>query len=142
MARNRRNNHSKPDERDDSSIASDHLSELLRPPKIQHTAPVAIPSPAKMLKNTLRQIEDRRTFHPQGNKRPARSLNRSQHKLVLADKKTNPRLSNRVQFDAPKRVLICIRRKMRKEVLFAKAKTGKGARARRHRQSYFSEVKC
>jgi len=142
MARNRRRN-THPDERDTSDIASDHLSELLRPSlKIKHTAPVAHPSPTKILKNTLRQIEDRRTYHPQADKRPARSLNRSQHSLVIRDKKTSPRLSHQVQFDAPKRVLICIRRKMRKEVLFAKSKTGKGARARRHQRNYYSEVTC
>lgn len=140
MARNRRKN-THTDERDTSDIASEPLQKLLRP-QIQHTAPVVHPSPTKILKNTLRQIEDRRTYHPQGAQRPARSLERSQHRLVIPQKKNAPRLSNRVQFDAPKRVLICIRRKIRKEVLFAKRKTGKGARARRHRRNYFSEVTC
>ena len=141
MARKRRNqNHS--GERDTSEIASEPLQKLLRPSPIIKNTPIAAFSPTKILTNTLRDIEDRRTFHPEGQKRPARSLNRSQHRLVLPDKKTSPSLPHRVQFDAPKKVLICIRRKQRKEVLFAKRKTGKGARARRHRRSYFSEITC
>lgn len=141
MARKRHKNTS--DERDSSEIASEPLQKLLRPnPIIKQSQPVAAFSPHKILKNTLRDIEDRRTFHPEAQKRPARSLNRSQHKLVLPAKKNAPRLPARVAFDAPKQVLICIRRKRRKEVLFAKRKTGKGARARRHRHNYFSEITC
>lgn len=116
-------------------------------PKVTHTAP------------KLSEIEDRRTWHPSGKTRPARSLTRSQHQLKIATKRhTSPRstdpvhkkiqrardarLPHRVQFDAPENVLVCIRRKQRKQVLFALRKTGKGARARRHRQSYYSSIGC
>lgn len=142
MARKRRTQ--KPptsDERDDYSPS---LTQLLHPSIPQKQKPLTAfsPSPEKMLKNTLREIEDRRTWHPQGAQRPARSVTRSQHKLVLPKKDSSPRLPSRVAFDAPKQVLVCIRRKMRKEVLFAKRKTWKGSRARRHRHTYFSEVTC
>lgn len=116
-------------------------------PKVTHTAP------------KLSQIEDRRTWHPQGKTRPARSFQSSQHKLKIAtNRHTSPRSTNpvhlkkaaaraaalphRVQFDAPQKVLICVRRQQRKQVLFALRKTGKGARAKRHRQSYFSSIGC
>ena len=127
------------DERDDNSPS---LEKLLRPQIIKKPLPSPYtPSPQKILSNTLRQIEDRRTFHPQAEKRPARSINRAQHKLVL-HKPNAPKLSHKVAFSAPKNVLICIRRKRRKEVLFAKKQTRKGAGAKRHRRNYFSEVTC
>lgn len=115
-------------------------------PFVTHTAP----------KLNLRPVEDRRTWHPQGKKRPAASLDAPRHRLVVSSKPlSHPAPSRRakpsvaratlphtVQFAAPARVLICIRRKKRKEVLFAKKLTGKGARARRHRQSEYTGVKC
>lgn len=126
---------------------SELLREYTKPkpayrPIVTHTAPKA-----------LTPIEDRRTYHPQGKARPARSLNKSQHRLAIATSKPahvrsakrsvgQARLPHAVQFEAPKQVLVCIRRKARKEVLFALRKTGKGARAKRHRQSYYSNVRC
>lgn len=142
MARKRHTqNPTSMDERDDFSPS---LEKLLRPPILKQNPPLTAfsPSPTKILKNTLRDIEDRRTWHPQADKRPARSITRSQHKLVIPKSSGSRPLPKRVQFDAPKQVLICIRRKRRKEVLFAKKKTGKGSRARRHRHNYFSEVIC
>lgn len=129
---------------------------------------VASPSPKKRVESRpfvthtapkLTQIEDRRTWHPDGKTRPARSLNKSQHRLVIAtNRHTSPRSTNpvhtkkaatraaylphQIQFQAPKQVLVCIRRKKRKEVLFAKKLTGKGARARRHRSTEYTGVKC
>ena len=46
-----------------------------------------------------------------------------------------------VAFSQPKQVAVCIRRKARREVLFAKNRTGKGARSRRTRNQW-SDVKC
>lgn len=50
-------------------------------------------------------------------------------------------LPTNVAFSQPAKVSVCIRRKARREVLFAKNRTGKGARSRRTR-SYWSDVKC
>ena len=46
-----------------------------------------------------------------------------------------------MQFNAPKKVLVCVRRKQRREVLMAFNKGGKGARSRRRRNEW-SDVKC
>lgn len=48
----------------------------------------------------------------------------------------------RVGFHMPWQVVICVRRKRRKEVLFAKRKTGAGARARVRRRNEYSDVRC
>lgn len=47
-----------------------------------------------------------------------------------------------VQFRAARQTLICVRRKMRREVMFAFDKTRRGAGSRRRRFNKLSEVKC
>lgn len=52
-------------------------------------------------------------------------------------------LSRRVGFQHPWQVMICIRRKQRKEVLHAFKKTGSGGgKQRRPRRNFWSEVRC
>lgn len=46
-----------------------------------------------------------------------------------------------VSFAVPREVAVCVRRKQRREVLFAKRRTGKGARARRRRNAW-SDISC
>lgn len=53
----------------------------------------------------------------------------------------SPRRSPKLRFDAPASVLVCIRRHTRKEVLFAKGKTGKGSRSPKRLNAY-SKVRC
>lgn len=53
---------------------------------------------------------------------------------------TSP-FSSHMQFNVPRKVAICVRRKQRREVLFAFRKTGKGARSFR-RRNQFSDVRC
>lgn len=140
--------------RDDNSIASTQpsLNTLLSPikPKIR---PITVTKP-----KNLRPLEDRRTWHPLGPKRPARSVQNATHRLVSRGpggkplkSKPSPKallthptayLSHAVGFHKAKSVLICIRRKIRKEVLFALNRTGKGARARKHRRSEYSSIRC
>lgn len=48
----------------------------------------------------------------------------------------------RLAFLQPKRVWICVRRKMRRQVLFAQNLTGKGGRQRRRRRNELSNVRC
>lgn len=100
----------------------------------------------------LKMIEDRRTFHPQGIYRPARSFHRSQHRLV-SHVQTVPTynrtrgvyrvlsMARPVAFEAPRSVLVCVRRKRRSEVLHALGHTGKRGQ-RKPRQSYFSSIRC
>lgn len=69
------------------------------------------------------EIEDRRVFHPSGPVRPALNKNGRQHTLKASGA---PALfSPRVGFEDAQRVLVCVRRKTRKEVLHARRKTGK-----------------
>lgn len=115
----------------------------------------------------LREIEDRRTFHPDPI-RDARSFDTPYHRLVvskplrpssyvnpfsrsssLSPRAVSPRafrspvLSPSVAFHAPEKVLICVRRAVRKEVMFAKKFAGgRGGRQRRPKYNWFSSVSC
>lgn len=130
----RRNRTEEAFERDDDPIAS----LLLEGP---------VPTPALTpqtwrtgVTNVLADLEDLRTFHPE----PVYRDPLSTSGLPATTKQTPPRkrtLMTQTTFDAPREVAICVRRKQRREVIFAKRKTGKGARARRHR-NFWSNVKC
>lgn len=138
--------------RDLSTIANDPLRGLLRP--VQPIRPVVITRPLD-----LRVIEDRRTFHPDPI-RPALNVRSQVHRLVApkvgarSARKSPSRKSsfsyskpqaifNRkaVMFQEPKKVLVCVRRKQRAEVLHATKRTGKGGQ-RKPRYNRFSDVRC
>jgi len=89
----------------------------------------------------LREIEDRRTYHPERAARPARSLSKPRHRLVTPHQKGR-RIPYGVRFDDPVTTFVCVRRNTRRQVLFAKKKTRKGSGARRRRRSWFSDVQC
>lgn len=105
----------------------------------------------------LRDLEDRREWHPEGPFRPARSFRSSRHRLVVAGypkvSQSPPRGRFRnaarssfgpaahVTFEVPEQVAICVRRRRRREVLFARRKTGRGGQ-RRPRWNWYSKVRC
>nr|QJB20468.1 MAG: hypothetical protein [Microvirus sp.] len=94
----------------------------------------------------LTTVEDRRTFHPDGEQRNARSFRRSYHLLtqpqapsVLAQR---PHMPVGVAFDNPRDVLVCVRRKTRRQVIHALGKAGKGVARKAPRRNHYSDVKC
>lgn len=91
-------------------------------------------------------VEDRRTFYPTAPAlRPALSFSRKSHARVVA--KQNPRFNQPSQtkailaFAEPKKVLVCVRRKRRKEVLHAKGVAGRRGLRRPHRNNW-SGIRC
>lgn len=91
----------------------------------------------------LRDVEDRRTFHPLGDFRPARAT--SGHPVkphVVKPAKSSRALSYRINFAVPKRTVICVRRQTRKEVLHALRKVGRGRGGGHKRFNWQSEVSC
>lgn len=98
----------------------------------------------------LRLIEDRRDFHPLQDYRPAGVfVFREARQVVPKRVVTRPyrpvwpgtSLSHALQFNVPQEVALCVRRKQRREVIFAKRKYGRNG-ARRYRRNRFSEVSC
>ena len=91
-----------------------------------------------------RFVEDRRTYNPTYKPRTV-----SGKTATVTHNATDNRLKNNTttplpysgKFENFKKVMICVRRKQRKEVLHAYKKTGKGGQRRPHRNQY-SNIKC
>lgn len=94
--------------------------------------PAALPS----LLSPLSLYEDRRSFHPLRSVRPAGVVSRrSQRRLIETSTPST------LTFASPRKVLVCVRRKTRRQVLHALNRTGRGARSKKH-QNNFSRVSC
>lgn len=94
----------------------------------------------------LTLIDDLRTFDFEPGTRPARLFSGSIATVGFVpnvNKKSQgrSRVPYQIAFTAPSETLVCVRRRRRKEVLFAKKKTGKGGQ-RRPRRSKWSDYKC
>lgn len=140
------------DKREDNSPSL--MPALLRP-----TAPSVspLPSPARTI---LQEIEDRRTYHPLGDARPARFSTGGPSRISVKDRSYNgryryadPHRTSKnihlnsgtkapLSFASPDATIVCVRRKTRKEVLFAKRRAGRGGKQRRHRRTLYSGVQC
>lgn len=97
----------------------------------------------------LRSFEDRRLYSPTSINWPKRILRKATLPARVIERSRDPRrvlaktslVKLGMEFNAPKRVLICVRRKQRREVIHALNKTRKGAGAKKHRNQW-SAVKC
>lgn len=86
----------------------------------------------------VRSLEDRRRFRFDTFSAP-RSVTRGAHRVVLSP--TKPGLRAGLSFFQPKQVSSCVRRKQRREVIFAKGRSGGGPR-RRPKFNHWSRVSC
>lgn len=116
------------------------------------------------LRSLARDVEDRRRFHPEGVFRPARdrksrvarvgmlSLLGSAQNFVdpfsghlpvrpSAPRAATGRAPSSAVRPVSRQVLICVRRKARREVLFARG-VGGGRVSRRRRRTFYSDVHC
>lgn len=118
-----------------------------RPPRaalvhaLPHRVRVVVASPLKVspLRQIGRFVEDRRIWHPARWGRPVLGFRRAATRLVVAPKPMRD-LSARIAFADPRRVLVCLRRKVRREVIHALGKGGGGNR--RPRRKPTSEISC
>lgn len=151
MARKKNKNRG---ERDDTYIAN--------PPVARPTAPPD--DYARPYRPRFTEIEDRRHFHPERDApfksttgAPARLRTRDFNKTVLreiAKRALSRSIHRRAQqpsplngplriFNEPGRVLVCVRRQRRKEVLHSLKKTGSGGRRnRKPKRTERSYYKC
>lgn len=86
-------------------------------------------------------LEDRRVYHPLRKAAPPASVSLESRKLVVprVQRKNSPTLA---QFNLPRNVSVCVRRKQRREVLFATRRTGRGASKKRRTRNQFSDIRC
>lgn len=122
-----------------------------RLPRVIATSPLVSVTPALQ---QLRAIEDRRHWHPAGDYRPARTLQGTRPSLTVQDRprpsrslpdrfgaKIRSQTNGVLAFQAPERVVVCIRRQRRKEVLHAKRKTGRVGQ-KKPRRNWLSAISC
>lgn len=129
-------------QREISTLANREFDRLLTLPAFK---PVYRKTAALAPRSLLSLVDDRRSFHPESAVRPTRDVFSSRPARIVLSDEVGPdrRIRNRqtkasIAFDAPERVVLCVRRKMRREVVLAK-----GIRAgRRRRRSFWSNVKC
>lgn len=97
----------------------------------------------------LSMVDDLRTFDFEPATRPARLFSGGVASVGFVPNSNKKAASGRparlhnfqMAFTAPAETLVCVRRKRRKEVLFAKKKTGKGGQ-RKPRRSRWSDYRC
>lgn len=141
--------------RDDNSISRQSLPRVKKWPYsrseelrwLQNARKAAYDLPRGKTDETLQQIEDRRTWHPDGTHRPARSFTRSTHRLTAPYDPSEAfgisfdRPTYKIGFLNPNRVLICVRRKIRRQVLHAFRIAG-GSGFKKPRFSEYSRISC
>lgn len=106
------------------------------PPRLYRPPPVfEVVRPRVQPRLDLRVIEDRRTFHPLREMRPTLTFSRRDQRRIIEKAKSvppayrDPFPALRLGFAVPKKVALCVRRKQRREALFAFKRTGKGSRS-------------
>lgn len=123
-----------------SAMPSPSLTSLLR------TSPPTLDAPSHL----IRDVEDRRRYHPLADYSPPLTYRGSPARVQAKQRFSRPHkmagfitptVPKRVAFKSPKKVLVCVRREQRKEVLFALRKTKKGSGGSR-RLTPFSEISC
>jgi len=91
----------------------------------------------KKTRRHLTLVEDRRQWHPEGPNRDARSFSRFRSGLTALKYGA----ISTVAFRGSPSVLACVRRKARRNVLFAKRKTGRVGQ-KRPRFNWLSKISC
>lgn len=120
----------------------DRLLKDIAKPAALFVSPVILPviTPPRPL---IKALEDRREFNPLGVLRPAAALRRTSRQIVVRNPPNQPArasLPSRLSFSYPPDISLCVRRKERREVLFAKRKA-RGSHARK-RRNWFSFISC
>lgn len=109
--------------------------------KPQSTYPLqTVASTARQARN-LALYEDRRTYHPQPQLRPARRITGGFASVAAAPNRHLAKPPSKLRFMDPQRVLICVRRQVRRQVLHALKHAGKSGQ-RSPRPSWYSSVHC
>ena len=90
---------------------------------------------------SMAPVTDRRTYHPARVFRPVQVSGTPGHRLRVPHK-FKPQLPWQLAFHDPKRIAVCVRRKVRAQVLHAFRLTGKGSRARSRKRNQYSSISC
>ena len=110
---------------------------------------VGVYTPTRPLSRPI--TEDRRTYHPERANRPALRMSGLPAQVKVGSRpRRSPQASSRamtfpsnvIAFQNPEVVVTCVRRKTRREVLFAKGGAGGGKKIRRPKWTWRSRISC
>lgn len=93
----------------------------------------------------LLAVQDWRRYDPRPvTSRPAKTFSGSdaQVRVGRGSKQARNRVPKSLGFVAPEKVVVCVRRKTRKEVLHALGYTGRGSGGGRKHRNHYSKVHC
>lgn len=137
----------------DSFSTPTSLTQLLSPSNYtpRPIERVTIPNLIRDEVQYVRQFNDRRNYHPEPNRYPGAIVRRAGrlnidtlgNSVRSQVRPNNDVLPWRVAFADPKKVAVCVRRKVRREVLHAlklKSRAGKGGAPRR--RNPWSGIRC
>lgn len=103
--------------------------------------------PSFLGSSPILNLSDRRLYHPEGFFRPAIAQPKVAARIIggpgksQAGRKLHSLSHEKLTFAVPDKVAICVRRKRRKEVMFAKNKAGKSGQ-KRPKRNYWSSISC
>jgi len=102
--------------------------------------------------NALRVVEDARQWHPERQNRHPKTVHGQRAPIRARDKRYRSpaallkRLPSQTRavlaFPHPGRVIECVRRKIRKEVIHALKLQGKGAGSKKRKRDWKSKIRC
>lgn len=127
------------------SNSKSRIGRVVFTPSVQRYRPVAMPRSTVSLLSPLQAYEDRRFFHPDRAMRPVVSFVRSASRVVAKQrvKFVQPSQTKAIlAFDEPRRVIVCLRRRIRREVLHASGFAGSGRPMRKPRRNALSSISC
>lgn len=145
------------------SISQRATARVSRPPVSRRPKyAVQVYPTRKIVRIDYRLFEDRRNYHPLGKlhsagvigprdaRRIVHHFNKPRtwrshllrHLNPLRDIPDGWLPASRQAFKFPDRVLVCVRRQQRRQVLFALKGTGKGSRQKERKMNAFSEISC
>lgn len=125
--------------RDAFAVASDFSEQVFEP--VSRSLPSLPTFESASVWSDASGVEDRRQYHPAGQYRPASSPRKAVAPTSIAKRSAMSVGHPYRVFNAPSHVAICVRRKVRDEVLHALGKTGRGS-GRPRRRTQWSNVKC
>lgn len=108
--------------------------------RISRSLTLRLPRPVVLRPRQL--VEDRRHYHPLGPARSPRVFSGHPVKPHVVRPSRGRSVPAKVRFAEPRKTLVCVRRKERREVLFARGRTGKGSGFGRKRRNKQSEITC
>lgn len=129
-----------------SAISSHTLNHSIARPLLRlTTVPIGL-SPVftrkRSTENAVRRASDRRRFTANQHTKLAITAGAARLNIPPQHKTTGRTITPKLRYAVPERVGVCLRRRARREVLFALQRTGAGSNKKRRGRNSLSNISC